>query len=426
MQFENTQHFARVLDNQDEIKDFRNEFVIPVKEGKEQVYFLGNSLGLQPKQTALYIQHILNDWGTNGVESFFTGNDPWMHYHDHLTTTLSILLGTKTSEVVVMNNLTVNLHLMMVSFYRPQGKKNKILCEAKAFPSDQYMLESHVRYHGFRPEETIIEVAPRVGEHCLRTGDILARIEEHREDLALILFGGVNYYTGEVMDIKAITEAGHNAGARVGFDLAHAVGNISLQLHNWDVDFACWCNYKYLNSGPGAIGGAYIHERYHTDADINRFAGWWGYKKETRFKMEKGFLPITSAEGWQLSTPPLTLLAAHRSALDIIKKAGWENIQQKAKRLTAYLWFVLKEINASQKEKIIEFITPEGENKHGCQISLLMLQKGKEVYEQLMKKGVYVDWREPNVIRLAPVPLYNTFEEVWKFGNILHSVLQGN
>lgn len=426
MKFKNTIDFAQFLDVQDPLKNFRNEFIIPFENGKEQIYFLGNSLGLQPKQTAKYLQNILNDWSKHGVESFFMGSDPWMHYHDHLTQILSVILGTKTSEVVVMNNLTVNLHLMMVSFYRPVEKRFKIICEAKAFPSDQYMFESHVRHHGLNPDETIIEIQPREGEYCLRTEDVLHAIEENKDELALILFGGINYYTGQVMDMKAITEAGHNAGVKVGFDLAHAAGNIPLQLHDWGVDFACWCNYKYLNSGPGAIGGAYIHERFHTDETINRFAGWWGYKKETRFKMEKGFQPIASAEGWQLSTPPITLLAAHRSALDIIEKAGWENIQTKRKLLNAYLWFVLDEINASQKEKLIEFITPGKEDEHGCQVSMLMLNKGKEVYDQLMSNGIFVDWREPNVIRLAPVPLYNTFEEVWKFGNTLRSILHGN
>ena len=426
MQFENTLAFAQSLDAQDSLRNFRNDFIIPVEDGKEQIYFLGNSLGLQPKQTLSYIQNILNDWSKHGVESFFMGSDPWMFYHDHLTKTLSVILGAKPSELVVMNNLTVNLHLMMVSFYRPAGKRNKIICEAKAFPSDQYMFESHIKHHGLNPDDTIIEIQPREGEYCLHTEDILQAIEQYKDELVLILFGGINYYTGQVLDMKTITEAGHKAGVAVGYDLAHVAGNVKLQLHEWEVDFACWCNYKYLNSGPGAIGGAYIHERFHKDETINRFAGWWGYKKETRFKMEKGFQPIPSAEGWQLSTPPITLLAAHRSALDIIEKAGWENIQQKRILLNAYLWFVLDEINASQKEKLIEFITPREEEEHGCQVSMLMLNKGKGVYDQLMKNGIYVDWREPNVIRLAPVPLYNTFEEVWKFGNTLRSILQGN
>lgn len=423
MQFENTLSFARLADEKDILKDFRNEFIIPVEEGKERIYFLGNSLGLQPKQTAAYIQRILDGWSKHGVESFFIGDDPWMDYHTHLTKTFSFMLGAKPTEITIMNNLTVNLHLMMVSFYRPQGKRNKIICEGKAFPSDQYMFESHIKHHGFNLDEVLIEINPREGEYCLRTEDILQAIDEHKDELALILFGGINYYTGQVMDMKTITEAGHKAGARVGFDLAHCAGNIPLQLHDWDVDFACWCNYKYLNSGPGAVGGAYVHERFHNDENIKRFAGWWGYKKETRFKMEKGFQPIASAEGWQLSTPHMLLWAAVRSSMDIIERAGWNKIQQKRKSLNAYLWFVLDAINATQTEKQIEFITPRDEAQHGCQVSMLMLQKGKEVYDKLMRNGIYVDWREPNVIRLAPVPLYNTFEEIWKFGQVLNSVL---
>ena len=426
MLFENTPGFARQLDEKDLLKNFRKEFIIPVQNGKQQIYFLGNSLGLQHKQTAAYIQRILDGWSEHGVESFFMGEDPWMDYHGHLTKTLSTILGAQPGEITVMNNLTVNLHLMMVSFYRPQGKRNKIICEGKAFPSDQYMFESHIKHHGLNPDEVLIEMNPRVGEHGLRTEDILQTIEQHKDELALVLFGGINYYTGQVMDMKTITIAGHKAGAKVGFDLAHCAGNIPLQLHDWGVDFACWCNYKYLNAGPGAVGGAYVLQRFHNDSTLQRFAGWWGYKKETRFKMEKGFQPIPSAEGWQLSTPHMLLWAAVRSSMDIIEKAGWENIQRKRKELNAYLWFVLDEINASQKEIQIEFITPREEEQHGCQVSMLMLQKGKEVYDKLMSNGIYVDWREPNVIRLAPVPLYNTFEEVWQFGNTLRSILQGD
>jgi kynureninase len=426
MLFQNSHSFAQSLDEQDSLRKFRKEFIIPVREGKEQIYFLGNSLGLQPRQTASYIQQILEGWSTHGVESFFMGEDPWMHYHDHLTNALAPVLGANPSEITVMNNLTVNLHLMMVSFYRPQGKRYKILCEAKAFPSDQYMFESQVKHHGLNPEEAIIEMMPREGEYCLRTEDIIHKIETHKEELALLLFGGINYYTGQVLDMQAITQAAHKAGIIVGFDLAHAAGNIPLQLHDWGVDFACWCNYKYLNAGPGAVGGAYVHERYHKDETLPRFAGWWGYKKETRFKMEKGFQPIPTAEGWQLSTPSMILLAALRSSLDVIERAGWQAIQEKRKLLNAYLWYVLDEINTSQKATPIEFITPREEAQHGCQVSMLIVQKGKEVYDKLMQNGIYVDWREPNVIRLAPVPLYNTFEEVWRFGNTLQLILQGN
>jgi len=281
---------AQQLDREDPLASFRERFIIPVQEGKEQVYFLGNSLGLQPKTTAGYIDKIMKDWANLGVESFFHAPEPWMHYHDHLVKMLATVVGAKSSEVVVMNQLTVNLHLMLVSFYRPAGKRFKIICEAKAFPSDQYAFETHVRHHGFDPEKAVIEVKPREGELTLRTEDIVNVIREHGEETALILFGGINYYTGQFFDLKTITAAGHAAGTVVGFDLAHAAGNVALKLHDWNVDFACWCSYKYLNSGPGAIGGAFIHEKHHS-ANLTRFAGWWGYDINTRFKMEKGFLP---------------------------------------------------------------------------------------------------------------------------------------
>jgi kynureninase len=327
-----------------------------------------------------------------------------------------------------MNQLTVNLHLMMVSFYQPKGKRNKILCEAKAFPSDQYMFETHIRNHGLNPAEIIIEVQPRKGEYLIQTEDILSAINKHKDELALVLFSGVNYYTGQVFEIKTITEAAHNIGAIAGFDLAHAAGNVPLQLHDWNVDFACWCSYKYLNSGPGAVGGVYIHEQFHNDKNIKRFGGWWGYDKATRFKMEKGFKPIPTAEGWQLSTPSLLLYASHKAALEIFEKAGWENLKTKQKLLNDYLWFILDGINRSSSQKLIEFITPRPdsyreEEERGCQVSMLMLERGREIFNELSKLGVMADWREPDVIRIAPVPLYNTFEEVWRFGNIIKEIL---
>jgi kynureninase len=424
MQFQNTLAFAKQLDADDPLKSFRHQFIIPTENGKEKVYFLGNSLGLQPKQTNEYIQRIMNDWATLGVESFFHAPEPWMDYHDKLTATLSNVVGCLPHEVSVMNNLSVNLHLMLVSFYRPQGKRFKILCEAKAFPSDQYMMETHVRHHGFNPDEAIIEIKPREGEHTIRTEDILQTIVQHKEELALVLFGGINYYSGQVFDMKTITHMAQTAGAKVGFDLAHAAGNVELQLHTWNIDFACWCSYKYLNSGPGAVAAVYIHERYHQDKSINRFAGWWGYDKATRFKMEKVFKPIATAEGWQLGTPAMFMLASHRAALDVVKEAGWQNINTKRKLLTAYLWYVLDEVNKSQSTPIIEFITPRNEHEHGCQVSMNMLDRGKEIYNALMADRFFVDWREPSVIRLAPVPLYNTFEEVWRFGEALKRILK--
>lgn len=423
MQFQNTLDFATKLDLQDPLQHFRQRFIIPSRHGKEQIYFLGNSLGLQSKNVKHEIEKILEEWGRYGVEAFTEGNDPWMDYHDQLTKPLSTILGALPNEVTVMNQLTVNLHLMMVSFYQPRGKAKKILCEAKAFPSDQYMLETHLRDHDLNPDEIIIEVKPREGERLIRNEDILTAVEKYKNDLALILFSGLNYYTGQAFDMRAITKAAHDAGITAGFDLAHAAGNISLQLHEWGVDFACWCSYKYLNSGPGAVGGVYVHERFHQEKNIKRFAGWWGHDKATRFKMEKGFKPIPSAEGWQLSTPSMLLYASHKAALEIFEEAGWENVQSKRRLLNDYLWFILDEVNKSSHDKVIEFITPRDEGQRGCQVSLFMRQRGRHVFDELGRHGVMADWREPNVIRIAPVPLYNTFEEVWKFGNIITSIL---
>jgi kynureninase len=421
--FENTIEFAKNLDINDPLKNFREKFLIPSINGKEQIYFLGNSLGLQSKNIKEDINKILDQWAGFGVEGFFMGNDRWLDYHDQLTKPLSKIVGAKRNEISVMNQLTVNLHLMMVSFYQPKGKRNKILCEAKAFPSDQYMLETHLRSHGLDPEQVLVEVAPRDGEHVIRNEDITDIIDEHRDELALILFSGVSYYTGQVYDIKAITKAAHAVGAIAGFDLAHAAGNISLQLHDWNVDFACWCSYKYLNSGPGAMGGVFIHERFHADKTIKRFGGWWGYDKDTRFKMQKGFKPIPTAEGWQLSTPSILLYASHKAALEIFEEAGWENLCAKQRSLHDYLWFVLDEINSSSGNEGIEIITPKNNDKISCQVSMLVLKRGKEIFQELGRQGVMVDWREPNVIRIAPVPLYNTFEDVWQFGNIIRSIL---
>lgn len=421
MQFDHTLECAQQLDAADPLKHFRNEFIIPEREGKEQIYFLGNSLGLQPVRTKSYLQKVLDDWSTWGVEAFFMSEEPWMHYHDTLTKPLSNIVGAKDHEVVVMNQLTINLHLMLVSFYRPQGRRNKILCEAKAFPSDQYMLETHVKQRGLDPDEVIIEVGPRAGSHTIHRADILDAIGKHKDELALVLWSGVDYYSGQAHDIASITRAAHAVGAIAGFDLAHAAGNIPLKLHEWKVDFACWCSYKYLNAGPGGMGGVYIHEKYHRVPGIPRFAGWWGYDKATRFLMKKGFVPIPTAEGWQVSTPSPLLYAAHRASLEIFEEAGFEKLQAKSKLLYSYLCYLLDGIN---NEGIIQFITPRADEEHGCQLSMLMLRNGKAIFEALFEAGVMTDWREPNVIRLAPVPLYNSFAEVWQFAHILSQILQ--
>ena len=424
MEFDHGIQVANHLDENDLLKSFRQKFFIPHHKGKDSIYFTGNSLGLQPKNTLNELQYILNDWASLAVEGHFKGSRPWMHYHDQLTKPLAKIVGCLSHEVVVMNQLTVNLHLMMVSFYRPSKQRYKIICEAKAFPSDQYAFESQVRFHGLNPADAIIEIKPREGENVLRTEDILSVIQQHANETALVLFGGINYYTGQYLDINAITQAAHDAGAYAGFDLAHAAGNVELKLHDWNADFACWCSYKYLNSGPGAVSGAFIHERFASDKNFPRFAGWWGNNKQTRFKMEKEFDAIATAEGWQLSTPPALLLAAHKASLDIFEEAGIENIHAKRKTLTAYLHFILNDINQKNKGKIIEVITPANEEERGCQVSMFMHKQGNEIFNALSNEGVVADWREPNVIRVAPVPLYNTYEDVWKFGNIIQNILQ--
>lgn len=422
MQFQNTLAFAQQLDEEDPLRNFRSEFIIPHHQNKEAIYFLGNSLGLQPKRTESYLQQVLQQWGRYGVEAFFLGSQPWLEYHQQLTPILSQIVGALPGEVVVMNQLTVNLHLMLVSFYQPAGKRKKIICEAKAFPSDQYMLYTHVKQRGLNPDEVIIEVQPRAGEEVIREEDVLTTIQQYGDEVALLFFGGVNYYTGQLFNLQTLTKAAHEAGAKAGFDLAHAAGNVAMQLHNWNVDFAAWCSYKYLNSGPGAVGGVYVHERYHNDALLQRFAGWWGNKKDTQFLMQKAFEAQPSAEGWQLSTPSPLLYAAHEAALEIFKKAGIEQVFKKNQSLNEYLWFVLEKISKEAPPSSIKIITPKNRGEKGCQLSI-GIKNGKKIFDALTEKGVFADWREPDVIRIAPVGLYNSFEEVWQFAAILKSAV---
>ncbi len=421
MTFENNLDFANQLDEQDSLNHFREQFYIPVINGNECIYFTGNSLGLQPKTTQDYVVNELEDWANFGVEGHFHATNPWFSYHEIFPQQVAKIVGALPEEVVVMNQLTVNLHLLMTTFYRPTKERFKIICEAKAFPSDQYAFESQVKLHGFNPDEAIIEVKPREGEYSIRTEDIIGTIEKHSSSIALVLFSGVNYYTGQVFNMPSITKAAHNIGAYCGFDLAHAAGNIELHLHDWDVDFACWCSYKYLNSGPGGVAGAYIHQKHFTNKSLQRLAGWWGQNKTNRFKMEKGFDPIETAEGWQLSNAPILSMAAHKASLDIFEDAGIENLVAKGKQLSDYLFFIIEELNSTLTKKAIEIITPK--NEKGCQVSMLMLQKGKEVFEALKQNGVLADWRDPNVIRIAPVPLYNTFKEIYHFGEIVKKIL---
>jgi kynureninase len=427
MNFQNTREFAQSLDAQDELKNYRNEFIFPKVNGKQVIYFTGNSLGLQPKRTQKYVDEVMNDWANLAVEGHFYSDKPWWDYHERFAAPLSEIVGAKPTEVTVMNTLTVNLHLLMVSFYRPTQKKFKIICEEKAFPSDQYMFQSQIDFHsksvGFNPSEALVEIKRRVGEHNIRIEDILAKIEEVGEELALVLIGGVNYYTGQVFDMKTITEAGHKQGAYVGWDLAHAAGNIELHLNEWNVDFAAWCSYKYMNSGPGNASGCFVHEMHHNDADLPRFAGWWGHNKERRFKMEPKFDPVRGAEGWQISNLPILSLAPYLASVDMFAEVGMTKLITKRNLITSYLEFILKEIDNELEGADFEIITPSNQEERGCQLSVYLHGQGRELFERLMKNGVITDWREPNVIRLAPAPFYCSFEDMYEFGQILKQLI---
>jgi kynureninase len=429
MDFKNTREFAQELDKQDELNKYKDEFIFPKVNNKEVIYFTGNSLGLQPKTAKVYVDEVMNDWANLAVEGHFYANKPWWDYQERFCEPLSKIVGAKPTEVGVMNTLTVNLHLLMVSFYKPTAKKFKIICEEKAFPSDQYMFQSQVDFHskgiGFDKNEAIVEIKRREGEHNIRTEDVLAKIKEVGDELALVLIGGVNYYTGQVFDMKTITEAGHNAGAYVGWDLAHAAGNIHLELHDWNVDFAAWCSYKYMNSGPGNASGYFVHEKHHNDKTLSRFAGWWGHNKERRFLMEPNFDPAKSADGWQISNLPILSMAPYLASVEMFAEIGMEKLIKKRNLITSYLEFVLHEIDKEFENTEFEIITPANQEERGCQLSVYLHGQGKELFNYLMKNGVITDWREPNVIRLAPVPLYTSFEDMYEFGQILRKGIIG-
>jgi kynureninase len=415
MQFQNSLSFARELDQQDPIRNYRDAFHFPKIDGRAVIYFTGNSLGLQPKRTQAFVDEVMSDWRELAVEGHFYSDKPWWDYHERLASPLATIVGALPKEISVMNTLTVNLHLLMVSFYRPNEKRYKILVEEKAFPSDQYMVNSQVKVHGLDPESTIVELKKRDGEHFWRTADILQKIEELGDELALVLLGGVNYYNGQVFDMKTITQAAKSQGAIVGWDLAHAAGNVGLELHNWGVDFAAWCSYKYMNSGPGNAAGIFIHEEHLGKAEIPRFEGWWGTKKESRFLMKPEFEPMETADAWQLSNPPVLALAPYLASLELFEEVGMEKLKAKRDLITAYLEFVLLEIGREVGGNF-EIITPED---RGCQLSVLLHGEGRSLFDFLMKQGVIVDWREPNVIRLAPAPFYCSYEDMYRFGQIL-------
>jgi kynureninase len=399
------------MDQQDPLKQYREQFHFPTINGQRQLYFCGNSLGLQPKSVKEHINVELEDWANWGVEGHFDGRNPWFHYHKFFTEKMAKVVGAKEEEVVVFNTLTTNLHLMMVSFYRPTKQRYKIMIEGGAFPSDYYAVESQIKFHGFEYDDACIELVPREGEDTLRTEDILAKIEEHKDDLALVMIGGVNYYTGQFYDLEAITKKGHEIGAKVGFDLAHAAGNIRLRLHDWGPDFAVWCTYKYLNSGPGGPGGCFVHERHANNPDLPRFAGWWGYDEESRFMMEPGFKPQRGAAGWQLSNAQVFAMAPLKASLEIFDEAGMDEIVAKRDKLTGYLNFLINDINNGR----FKIITPQDQKDRGAQLSMSVNGDGKTIHKKIMEQNVIVDFREPNVIRLAPAPLYNSFEDVYLF-----------
>ena len=415
--YQNTLPYAQQQDQTDSLRAFRTQFLIPQKDGQPLTYLCGNSLGLQPASARQALDRELDVWQNHGVEGWFEGEEPWLYYHKYCKEPLARVVGALPSEVCPMNNLTVNLHLMLTSFYRPEGSKTKILTVAGDFPSDQYALETHVRSRGLDPAEVLIEVKPESGSYTLKTEQILEAIRNNKGTLALVMMSGLHYYTGQVFEMEKIAAEAHAHGIPVGFDLAHAVGNAPLRLHDWGVDFAIWCSYKYLNSGPGGVSGIFVHEKHHS-ANLPRLAGWWGYDEARRFEMTKGFVPMPGADGWQLSTPTILALAVHRASLAIFEEAGIENLRAKSERLTGYLEFILQEINQKYGNPII-IMTPSDPTARGCQLSLLVEENGKKLFDTLVEKGIIGDWREPNCIRLAPTPLYNTFEEVWRVGEAM-------
>ena len=411
-EFRATKEFGASQDARDPLASFRKRFHIPKRtDGSDCVYLCGHSLGLQPKSTREYVEQELQDWSRLGVEAHFHARNPWMPYHEILTEPISRLVGALPIEVVAMNSLTVNLHLMMASFYRPTAKRNKILIEANAFPSDQYAVKSQIQYHHFHPAESLIEITPRRGETWIRTEDMEEVIDKEGEKIALIMLGGVNYYSGQAFEFSRITDAGRAKGCVVGFDLAHAAGNLPLKLHDWDVDFAVWCSYKYLNAGPGGIAGCFVHERHAHDPGLPRFAGWWGHDKENRFRMLPDFQVIPGAEGWQLSNPSILSAAALRASLDIFDQATMQRLRAKSELLTGYLSFFLGQ-NASKKFSVI---TLQDTAQRGAQLSLRVAENGRAICDALAKDGIICDWREPDILRVAPVPLYNTFSDVHTF-----------
>ncbi|WP_422092076.1 kynureninase [Tenacibaculum ovolyticum] len=415
-----TLDYAQQQDKEDKLAHLRNQFHIPKdKEGNEWLYFTGNSLGLQPKNTQKYIQQELDDWANYGVEGHFEGNTPWLPYHEFLTESMAKIVGAKPLEVVVMNTLTTNLHLLMVSFYQPTKKKYKIVIESDAFPSDRYAVQSQLKFHGFDVADGLIEWKPRAGEELLNIEDLETIVAEQGDEIALLLIGGVNYYTGQYLDLKRIAEIGHSKECFVGIDLAHGAGNISLELHDSGVDFAAWCTYKYLNSGPGSLGGLFVHEKHAHNKELPRFSGWWNHNKETRFNMRQPFDVMEGAEGWQLSNPPILSMAAIKASLDMFAEVGMEALREKSEKLTGYFEFLINQIGSDS----IKIITPSNPKERGCQLSIQVKNADKSLHKKLTENNIITDWREPDVIRCAPVPMYTSFEDVYKMVSVLKGLL---
>ena len=423
MKYINSRAFAEERDHKDPLHQFRDQFHFPVNaEGQPKIYLCGNSLGLQPKQTSEYVQQELTDWAKYGVEGHTNAKTPWLTSHEDLSAPMAKIVGALPEEVVVMNTLTVNLHLMMVSFYKPTKKRFKILIESDAFPSDKYAVESQLKFHNIDPEKGLILWQPRKGEHICRHEDFEALLEQHKDEIALVMVGSTNYYSGQAFDLKRIAKSCQDDNITVGFDLAHGAGNIQPNLHDIGADFAVWCTYKYLNSGPGSIGGCFVHQKHIKSQNINRFVGWWGHNKDSRFNMRVGFDPTPTAEGWQLSNPPILSLAGTRSSLDLFEKAGFDNLRKKSIELTGFLEFLIDELDDTS----ISILTPRTPEERGCQLSIQMKNADRSLFDQLTAKGVVADWREPDVIRIAPAPLYNSFTDVFEFVQRLKHCLHGN
>ena len=423
MQYEPTLEFARAQDEADPLRAYRDQFHFPELGTAELVYFTGHSLGLQPKTVRAAVELELDEWAKYGVEGHFHSTNPWYSYHERLTPPMAGLVGAHDSEVVCMNSLTTNLHLLFVSFYRPSRDRYKIISEAKMFPSDRYLLETQASFHGFDPDDAIIEVAPRDGEWLIREEDILATIDANADALALVFFGGVNYFTGQLFDMPQLAAAAHDVGAVAGFDLAHAAGNVPLALHDWGVDFAAWCSYKYLNSSPGNVGAIFVHERHGRDFELPRFGGWWGHDKTTRFQMKPGFQPMAGAEGWQLSNVPILGMSAMKASLDVFTDAGMPALRGKSEKLTGYLEFTVDRLTEEFPDAGIDMITPRDPTRRGCQLSIDISGRERKLFDDMITTGVIADFREPCIIRMAPVPLYNSFEDVYTFGNVMRTLL---